>query len=288
MALNPDFWIAEGFRGIFTHRFTSTVTIIGISLSLGIFGFLYLLWENIQQYRQDLLSSFEIEVFIDPSVPESEHSNIGELIKELDGINNVEYVSKEEAAEIFARDFGEELFEILEENPLPASFKASIAPDYRTSVRTQALIERINGIQGVDESVFHGSLLEKLNFSFNTFARVLIFIGLILLSVAMAVFFQGIGLSIRARQSFINSLLLTGARFGAIRLPFIMEGFFIGLISGVIAYAALLSVSLVIDRFFINFVFIKQVYIFIPLGTLLGFLGSLLSTNKNLKGYLTF
>jgi len=287
MALNMGFWLGEGFRGVFIHRFTSVVTVMGIALSLWIFGFIYLIWGNIQKYRDSILSNIQIEAFIDTVIPESEHKKIREQISALEGITDIIYVSKEEAARIFAEDFGEDLFEILDDNPLPASFRLTLAPNKRETVKAEALIDKLENIKGIEEAFFHGSLMDAVDYRFRSFSRIIAGSGLLILCGTMLVFIQGIGLSIRGRKAFINSLLLSGVKFQAIRLPFILEGLITGIIAGGAAYILLLASAFLIDYFLLAFTFYKNLYWIIPAGVILGLIGSLISTNRNLRGYLS-
>jgi len=286
MALNTGFWLIEGLRGIFVHRFTAAVTIVGIGLSLWIFGFIYLLWGNIQRYRDDVLSNIRIEAFLDTNIPDSQHISVGEQIAALGGFTGVIYISREEAAKIFAEDFGEDLFEILDDNPLPASFKLTLAPGYRETAKSQALVDQLEKIPGIEEAVFHGSLMDAVDSRFKSFSKMLAGCGLLILCGTMLVFIQGIGLSIKGRKAFINSLLLSGVKFSAIRFPFILEGIFTGAIAGSAAYLILLSGSVIIDNYFLTFVFSKNLFWIIPAGAVLGLLGSVISANRNLRGYL--
>ncbi|MBC8278559.1 MAG: hypothetical protein H8E46_10030 [FCB group bacterium] len=286
MALNLGFWIYEGFRGIFYHRLTAAVSIMGIGLSLWIFGFLYVAWENLNQYRENLLSGLQIEVFLDTEIGPASHQKIGEQIMVLDGINNIEYISTDKAAEIFAEDFGDELFEILEDNPLPASFKVRIEPEYLNTDSTRKLIDRISTLRGAEEAVFHGDLLQKIRYRFKNISLSLAVAASLILIAAVIVFFQGIGLSIRARKDFVNSLVLSGAKIETIRIPFIWEGILIGFIAGTLACAALIIIVFLTDKFLISMHLPDKLLLIIPAGTIAGYAGALVSARNHLRGFL--
>jgi len=283
MALNAGFWIAEGFRGILLHRLTAAVSIAGLALSLWLCGMLYLVWGNLTGYKQSLFSAFQIDVFLDVNSSAETHSRLQEQISALPGITNTEYISTDEAAKIFARDFGDELFQVLDDNPLPASFKITLSPDYRNSARAQTVIDKIERLPEVDEVLFQGALLEDLNRRFHNFSRIVTYIAAAVFIGSALIFLQGMALSFRARQTYIYSTLLSGATANSLRLPFIIEGLLSGTLSGISALAALGLVQYAIAKFLTPFQFYDKTILLIPLGTIIGSLISFFSINYNLK-----
>ena len=286
MALNLGFWIIEGFRGIFYHRLTAAVSIMGIGLSLWIFGFLYIAWENLDEYRENLLSGLQIEVFLDTEIGPASHQKIGEQILTLDGISSIEYISTEKAAQIFAEDFGDELFEILENNPLPASFRVRLEANYLNTDSTRRLITKIQRLEGTEEAVFHGDLLQSIRYRFKNISLSLAVTASLILIAAVIVFFQGIGLSIRARKDFVNSLVLSGAKIETIRIPFIWEGILIGSIAGTLACGALIIIVFLTDRFLISMHLPDKLMLIIPAGIIAGYAGALVSSRNHLRDFL--
>ena len=276
----------EGIRGFFSHRLTAAIAVAGMGLSLWIFGFLYLVRENLSEYQHKLLAGFQLEVFLDITSSAENHSSIGEQISTIDGIIDVKYISPREAANIFSEEFGEEIFQILEENPLPASFKVTLTSSHFTDKETGRLVKKIENIPGVEEVIFHGRLLGLLLEKFDAFLGLLLTVGGVILVGTMAVFLQGIRLSIISRRNFVNALLLAGAKFNTVRFPFILEGFLTGVIAGVSAYIGLVIIQFFIDRFFITFGFDSILYLLIPTGVVLGLFGALISVRANLKGHL--
>ena len=284
--MNLGFWFAEGAKGLFHHRLTAAITIIGMTFALWTFGFLYLAQSNLAQYEEKVLSGFQLETFLETTTIPGEHQQIWEQISAFDGIIDIKYVSKEEAAQIFAQEFGDELFNILQDNPLPASFKITIDPEYFSSQKAEQLIQKIQRLPGVDDVVFHGNLLDMLKVKFELFTKLFLALGALLLAASMLVFLQGIRLSILARKNFVNTLLLSGAKFSSLKIPFVIEGTITGIIAGGLAYAGLKIIQLLINHFFISFDFHTRLYLLLPAGIILGLIGALTAVNRNLKGYL--
>lgn len=281
MALNTGFWITEGLRGIGSHKLTAAISIAGLTLSLWLIGVLLLVGENLAGYKQSLFSEFQMDVFIDVTSVSSEHQLLQEQIAAIEGITKIDYVSKDEAAKIFARDFGEELFAILDDNPLPASFKLTLSPEYRDYKKADTIIKSLYEIQGVDEVVFQGELLDSLNRRFQIFSNIVIVLAAVIFIASIAIFLQGIALSLKARANFVRTTLLSGAKSSAVRIPFIIEGVISGLIAGLISFIAVVSLNVFVNNFITPFHFFGILYFLIPAGFCIGIIVSVISVSVN-------
>ncbi len=281
MAFNIGFWIAEGAKGLFNHRLTALITILGMTLSLWLFGIIYILWSNLEAYKDSLLEGFQLEVFLEPGTDTDLHREIGEQIKDLNGIIGVIYISSEDAAKVFSEEFGDDLFNILEYNPLPASFKAVIDSKDRNPELAEKLARAIDKLPGVDEVLFQSNLLEMLEGKFNTISNSLIIFSLLIFCGTMIVFFQGIKLSLIERKNIVYTFIISGAKFSVIRLPFIFEGIITGSISGIAAYAGIYVTILLANIYLLPLDVQSGMIMVIPAGASLGFLGALISVSKN-------
>ena len=286
MARNLGFWLLEGVRGLMRHRLTAAVTILGMTLSIWIFGVIYLIWSNVRDYRNKLISGFQMEVFMEPAVSSNELAEVGDLIADLDGVEQVDFVSPQQAAEIFAKEFGGEIFAILENNPLPASFKVTVKPSKNTARLAEELKGKITSMRGVDEVAYQGGLIELLEKRFDSLIKALLAVTGILFIGTMFVFFQGIKLSLASRSVFVSSLFLCGAKINTIKLPFVLEGIMTGLVAGAVAYFGITTVTFIIDRFFISLEITGFPALAIPAGAALGFLGASFSVSRNLTPFL--
>jgi cell division transport system permease protein len=286
MALNIGYWFIEGIRGIFLHKLTTSLTIAGMALSLWLMGVTYLFWGNLNDYRNSLFSGFQFDVFLETGLDEDFQEGIGEQITSINGIKSVEYISPREAAEIFSEEFGGEVFSILEYNPLPASYRVLIEATDQNLKSAQKLADSISSIDGVEEIQFQYGLIEMMEQKFNAVSGfLLLFISIFILGTII-VFFQGMKLSVMARKNIIYTLLVSGARHSVIRLPFIFEGGFIGLISGILSYFGVLITHFLINRFFIDLKSLEWLYLLIPVGFFWGLLTALIHVHKHPQSYL--
>ena len=70
----------------------------------------------------------EVEVFLGDSISESQAIDTAGQIKVIKGVKEAVYVSKDDAAQTFTRDFGEDIVKILGSNPLPRSIRLKFLP----------------------------------------------------------------------------------------------------------------------------------------------------------------
>ncbi len=286
MALNLGFWTVESLRGLMRHRLTAGLTITGMALTLWILGLALLIWSNVEEYRGRIMEGLQIEVFLEPGLSRGVQDKIGEQIAAFDGIKEVNYISPEQAAEIFAREFGGEIFAILEENPLPPSFKVTLNSDRRSAGNASRVSGKIEGISGVDEVAFQGSVVEMLEARFDTLLKTLLAVGGLIFIGTAALFFQGVKISLAARKDFINALFLTGAKIGTIKFPFILEGAVAGLIAGAAAYSGVVVTHLILNKYLMSLSYSGEMFLLTPVGIVLGYGGAVMAVNRSLDKYL--
>ncbi|MBC8204955.1 hypothetical protein ISS30_11270 [bacterium] len=286
MAVNFGFWMAEGMRGFFLHRFTAVIALLGLSLSLWLFSFQYLLWNNLERFRGTLLEGFKLQLFLEPSITEEQRLTIDSILANHPDIGRIEYISPEKAAEIFAAEFGEEIFEVVEENPLPPSYELTLNPGGSAGSAASRVKKDIEGIPSVDEVIYQGDVLTVFEAKYKSLTWAFITAGSFILVISLIIFIHGMKVSIMGRRRLVNALLLTGAKYSTVRLPFIFEGILTGTASGLLAYIGVRFIHFIIDKLLFPLPCTGPLYLVIPAGTILGLLSAILQVSKYLKGFL--
>ncbi|MFC2093891.1 cell division protein FtsX, partial [Bacteroidota bacterium] len=95
-------------------------------LSLILIAIYFTLSINSNKMVESIKEKVEIEVFLDDDISVSELDELKEKIKTIGGVKKIMYISKEKAAKIFEQEFGKDMLEIFEVNPLPASLKINL------------------------------------------------------------------------------------------------------------------------------------------------------------------
>lgn len=281
---------AMSFRrgGIMSMTSTST-----IAISLTIFGAFLLLNMNLGEFASNLRAQVEITAYLEQGYSETTLKEMMDQIGKMPGVMSLTYISKDEALKRLQSDFaGEEfLFATLSENPLPASFEIRMnAPS-----EVKALARRLKEDFVWIEDVSYG---EDIVLKIETAAEMLRMIGatmVILLGLAsLFIIANTIKLTVYARRQEIEIMRLVGATNWFIRIPFLLEGLFQGLLGAAIAVTVLYSayevVMIKMNEILPIFPFVTDPVALVQMsakllliGGLLGVTGSMFSVRKFLR-----
>ncbi len=212
----------------------------GISGWLAIFSFAVLSFmvitimvaeQTLENGREQLRSLFELELFLKPHA-ESEARTLQEWIMAREGVSGTEYVSREQAAQRFSEEFGGELFSLLEENPLPASIIVRYNPEFVTPEFLEAEVEDFSELEELDEIVYEGDLLERMEQIAETVRIRVLIAGLIIAVVTIFFTSQSIRAAGKASRLWVRTLALIGGTESQVKAPFLVSGLLAGLTGG--------------------------------------------------------
>jgi cell division transport system permease protein len=260
-----------------------------ISLAVLLLGVYLTISLNSVKVLKLIRDKVEIDAYLNDGLSQAEVSKLISEIKSIGGVKTVTYISKEEAAKIFKQDFGEDILEVFDHNPLPASLKINLYDEYKTIDRIEKIKAELLAFRQINDIVYAQKNLEIIERN----ASSLIFLNLSLLVIiaVSSVFLVGntIRLMIESKKDTIIIMKLIGAAKETIRIPFIMEGLFQGFTGSLLAVVIL---QLFLNYFYsaysdsdfsfsvIDFRFIVLLILF---GTALGTSGSAFSVRKYLK-----
>jgi len=287
--MSVSYTLKESFAGFSRNRAASLITVFTVSISLLLLGVFAIITMNFAGFVEQIRSRVDLEVFLDIDINERQQEEMNDILTSIPGVKEVVFVSKEDAAKIFERDFGESFEDILEDNPLPQSFRLSIREGYTTSDSVAVIAGRVEKLQLVESVHYRKQLLELIDRRARAFTVATLFIGIMLALSAVILVANTIRLTIYAKRHIIRTMKLVGATPMFIRAPFLIEGVFHGMIGGILA-------SLLIEIVFTFFiqplsedllVTIHVSWSFYALlvlgGCVLGLLGSLISIGRFLK-----
>jgi len=291
-----SYMIKQGFKGLWRNRVMSIASIGSIASALIILGLVFMIILNINSFTESVKSEFDsIQLYLKDGLEQSEIEEIGHTVKEIEGVDYIEYLSKEDALQNMKEQWGEEgyLLEGLEENTLPSSYVIKL----QDIAYADQVVTKVKGLQGLEDVKYYKDIVDKLLKITNVIRTTgLIIIG-ILIVISMFVVSNTIKLTVIARYREINIMKYVGATNWFIRWPFLVEGMVMGFLGSIIA---LVVVGLGYNRVFQMvtqklFVMISAYMIlptvvvhnlsiiFIVLGTGIGALGSIFSMRKFLK-----
>jgi len=287
--MNASYYFREFFRYLKTAKSAVLTSIVVISLAVLLLGVYLTISLNSVKVLKLIRDKVEIDAYLNDGLSQAEVSKLISEIKSIGGVKTITYISKEEAAKIFEQDFGEDILEVFDHNPLPASLKINLYDEYKTIDRIEKIKAELLAFRQINDVVYAQKNLEIIER--NTSSLIFLNLSLLVIIAVSSVFLVGntIRLMIESKKDTIIIMKLIGAAKETIRIPFIMEGFFQGFTGSLIAVAIL---QLFLNYFYsaysnsdfsfsvIDFRFIVLLILF---GTLLGTSGSAFSVRKYLK-----
>ena len=233
--MSLGFIFSEGIAGLTRAKLPFTISVMTITLTMSLIGIGVLGVDNVLAYLHGLQAEFDTEVFFEGNATDDEITSAAQIATDLPGIADIDFLTKDDAALIFKEEFGEDIMNILDDNPLPASLRVRFETEYRTQFHIDRFVRDVRRLPGVDEVVFRMDIFERLQ----TILRlVYIMAGAVLFVLIVVTVFltsNTIRLMILARFEVIETIRLLGASDTLIKAPFFVEGGIQGLVGGLFA-----------------------------------------------------
>lgn len=227
--------VKESVSGFKRTKLSTFVSIVTVCISLLLLGIFAVITINTSRFIDTLRNNVEMEAFLQEPITREGISELINRVTKISGVDRVIFVSKEEAAEIFKEQFGEDVQSVLEFNPLPPSLKIFLEPAYRTAARANEVYEKLKATQGVESIIYRKALLEFIDQKAATAHNITLGLGLLISLSAVFLVSNTIRLAIYAKRRILRTMELVGATPGFIRLPFLLEGIIQGLVGGILA-----------------------------------------------------
>lgn len=233
-------------RKLGSYPFVSVTFSITLALFvIGLFGLMALHANKLTTLIQE---NIELQVFLDKQIAAGEISKISRtigskpyVIKEEDNTPRVKLITRDEAAERFIEDTGEDFKEFLGENPLRDALVINVKPGYQSADSLKMIRKDIEQMSGVYEVSYVESLVESINENLAKIGMVLIGFFIILLAVVVILINNTIKLALFSQRFLIRSMQLVGATSGFIRRPFLRRSAWYGFMAGALASMMLLG-----------------------------------------------
>lgn len=234
--LNSFFYLVkQGFKNLWNNRLMSLASIGVLVSCMLLIGAAALLAVNVSSVVDELEDQSEAIVYLDDNTTEDDQARIRKAIIATGKIATVEFVPKGEALSQMMSAMGDEglLFEAYkEDNNLPDSYRITF-DDVSDLESTVAAIENIDGVLSVSAMTEVANVITGLKKM--AYVGGVIIIGL-LIAVSLMIVGNTIKITVFSRRREVNIMKYVGATNGFIRLPFIVEGMSLGVISGAISY----------------------------------------------------
>jgi cell division transport system permease protein len=274
-----------------------SVTLSGIittSVSLVLIGIFLLIYQNIIHLSQLYFQKSHYSVFFEPELSKALQQEAIQKIEGVWGVYDTKLITPEQAIEDLLEGFGEarKLLDKVELIDIPGIIEFSLN---RSEPLNKKELAKINTIQGVKEIVFGRETKDQIEtfFTISNFIGIFL-VGLLIVSVIFIIK-NSVQIATQIKEKEISVYRLLGASKWFIRLPYILEGIFISVVS----YFAALGVIYFLYQFVIaGITYNEATYqiihltVFFPIEQLLilwmffialGILSSILATNNIIR-----
>ncbi len=224
-----------GFRRAKFAAFTATSALTVALVLIAVFGLLA--WQGSQVTRWLKQRIGEVQVFVANAADAQATNALRLRLEATVGVDEVVFVSREEAAAEFRREFGDEAGALPDADFLPASFRIQLEPDYANADSLDALAATFAGLNRVDEVIYNQPLLAKVQRNLRVFTPIALGLGFVVVAAALFLVGNTVRLTIYARRMLIRTMKLVGATDSFIRRPFLVEGMAQGVVAGLVAGA---------------------------------------------------
>lgn len=243
MKHNPGFVLCEGFAGLRQGVFHSFVSIAAITLAISILSLLFYGALNLRLAANNLLNFLQFEAFISLTIPESQHQEIVNAVQAIEKNAEVGYISRSQAAAKFACEFDPELFNVLKENPLPASVQIKFSERMTHPDSARILADQLLKIEGIDDVIYDQELMELIHAGMRKMTRWGAVFGLIACLLSAGLTFNAVRLKIEAQREAVKLMSLLGTTPGILRSIFLLQGAILGSIGGGIGAVLMLGIA---------------------------------------------
>lgn len=230
---NIGYLLKEGIRGIFRRGFMSFAAVCVTVACLLIVGSFACLMYNVNLMVEKVNKTNEMMVYIDETFTVQEARSVESKIRQMDNISEAIFVPREQALVSFINDHeGDEAFSGVEAEDLRHRVRV-ILEDNELLEETADQVRQITGVAKIRAEY-------ELAAGFSTIQKVLEIVSLaiisVLLVVSLLIISNTVKLAMYDRRDEIAIMKMVGATNGFIRLPFMVEGFFLGMIGAAVAF----------------------------------------------------
>ena len=278
-------------RNIKNRRlFTSYVSITVImSIVLFLFGFFGIFFISSNSIANSFKEDFSVSIFFKENAKKIEIIQLQNELLMSSYIQELKYISKDDALLIMKEEYGQDFIQELGFNPLVNSIDINLQSEFVEASSLDSISAIISKKKYVDEITYDKNLINSIN---NNIRRVSLWLMpsiMILSIITFLVINSSIRLSIYSNRQLIKTMQLVGATKSFIRRPFIRTNILLSIISSLIAISILILLIYYIDS---NISFIENIklqslfmlfIIIISLGLIISYISTFLATQNILK-----
>ena len=274
-------------RRLLTSYFSVIVSITLVLFLLGFFGFLVFSTKKLANHFKEQVT---VTILIKDEAKSADIAHLQKTLSVASFVKSLRFISKDEAAETFSKDIGEDFVSFIGTNPLQNVIDLSLKADYAEPDKMAEIKRELEQNSFVSEVVYDQSLVALIHENVNRIGLITLVFSALFTFVSVLLINASIRLSIYSKRFIIKTMQLVGATRSFIRRPFIRTNVRLGILSAFLAillfYGALLAIvksypefSILLDKTILCVVFIG----IFAMGILISWLSTYFATQRFLN-----
>lgn len=288
--------IRDSFQSVFRNFSLSLASISCITITLLVVSISMILSVNVNNFASLVEKDVTIVTFLDSDISEEKIKVVEQEIKRLNNVESITFQSKDEITKEMKES--SDTFKAImdewseDENPLQDTYLVKVEDINKIA----SIAKKIKAIDGVDIIKYGEGMVEQLVAVFDVVRKICLGMVVALIVVTAFLISNTIKITIFSRKREIEIMRLVGASNLNIKIPFIFEGLFLGVIGSIIPIiATIYGYTVLFENFngqlfspFIKlvepqpFIFLLSL-VLVVIGILVGMFGSWRAVKKYLK-----
>lgn len=198
-----------------------------------------------QQFESELKEKLTLEVFLKDNISSEVRDSVEKQIIKQDYTASLKFTSKDEAADTFIKETGEDFRKILDYNPLPASFTVTIKDEFISQIKIVEIVASLGSMNGVEEVVYQQEFIRKIVSFMNNFKKYIFILTIVLFLISAYILYSTVKLILNTRMEELETMKLVGAKLSTIKMPIIINGVLIGLFASALS---LITFAIIINQ----------------------------------------
>lgn len=288
--------IRDAFKSVFRNFSLSLASISCITITLLVVSIAIILSYNVNNFAGLVEKDVTIVTFLKQGITDEEIDKVEAEIKKIEGIETYEFQDKMDISKdmMESSDTFKSIMEgwSEEETPIQDTFLVKVV----NIEEIGEIAKKIQKIENVDTVKYGEGMVEQLVTVFDVVKKISIAIVIALILVTAFLISNTIKITIFSRKREIEIMRLVGASNLNIKIPFIFEGLFLGILGSIIpvvitTYGYMALYNHFDGQIFSSFIRLVKpepfIYmlslVLVAIGILVGMYGSLRAVRKHLK-----
>ncbi len=248
MALRIDYIAKETASNLVRNPTLVLATVLTVAVSLSLFGVSLLIQEGVDRLNTRFRDDVEFLVWMQPDSTPEEIQFVADAFVASPAIRSAEYRDKQQTYEEFLAFWAEspDIQQVVEPEMMPTSFHVTPVSTELDSV--EALGREYRKLPGVRDVDYAGEQIRQINALTRQASLVMTASAAVAFLASVLLMFNTIRTALFARRREVEVMKLVGAGNWFIRIPFMLEGLFQGLLGGGAATLAVFGLNRAINN----------------------------------------